>query len=543
MREERRSLAPFLFVGVLLILIATPFVTLVGLAASGSTGSWPHLLHYVVPGALVQTVVLLILVALGTITIGAGTAWLVTLCQFPGRRLLQWLLILPLAVPSYIAAYCMVEFLDYSGPVQSTVRSLGGYASGREYWFPDIRSLWGAGLTFSVILYPYVFLACRLVFAMQGASALDASRTLGAGPLRTFWQIGLPMARPALAAGAALALMETLNDIGAVEFLGVRTITYAVFETWFNRDNLSGAMQLAVMALMIIAGLLAIERYGRRNRAYTTGRSDKRPGRLTLSVPKQILSLMACLLPILAGLGVPFYILGTYALRRLDGLWDGALYAAAWNSFFVAILAALLTTTIAYSLLVSYRLTAHGSLRLASQIAGLGYAVPGTVLAIGLLVPYAGFDNWLDQIMRQYFGWSTGLLISGSVALIIYACTLRFFAIAHGTLEAAFSRISPNVDMAARSLGRTPTQLAVQVHTPIMAKALGAAGLLVFVDTMKDLSATLLLRPFDFETLATLVYDRASQAALEEASLAALMIIAIGLIPIFFLANPAWAKK
>ncbi|WP_341759960.1 iron ABC transporter permease [Candidatus Endowatersipora endosymbiont of Watersipora subatra] len=531
------SLLSSFLVSFILVVVTIPFATFIFFASKGSEDTWPHLLKYVIPQATIQTMLLLIFVAIGTGFIGTGTAWLVTLCQFPGRKYFQWILILPIAVPSYIAAYSMVEILDYSGPVQSFIRTIGGYSRSQDYWFPDIRSLFGAGLMLSFILYPYVYMACRIVFSMQGSSALDACRSLGAGSIRAFFQIGLPMARPAIASGVTLAMMETLNDIGAVELLGVKTLTYAVFETWFNRDSLSGAMQLTILILIIIAVLISVERTARSKRSYTPNQNERHPGQIQMSPLKQMISVVACLFPIFIGLGIPIYVLIQYAGHRLDGFWEIELYSAAWNSFWIASLTAFLTTLMAYIFLLSYRLTSKPGIFFARKIAELGYTFPGTILAIGLLVPFAAFDNYLDHIMQIRFGISSGLIISGSGILIIYACSLRFFAIACGTLESGFSRISLNIDMTARTLGSTPIQLGFQIHTPIMARALGVASFLVFVDTMKDLSSTLLLRPFNFQTLSTLVYERSSQGVPEEAAIAALMIVFIGLIPVILLSD------
>ncbi len=538
---SRRSVlgyvAPFGLVGLLVGLAVLPVATLIWIALDGSSDVWPHLLNYVLPATMVQTLMLLLLVAFGTTIIGAGTAWLVTICHFPMKRFFNWALVLPLAVPTYIAAYTHVEFLDFSGPVQSLIREIGGFATSRDYWFPDIRSTGGAALIFSLVLYPYVYLTCRLVFSMQGASALDVCRSLGASPARMFWRVGLPMARPAVAAGVAVALMETLNDIGAVEILGVKTLTYAVFETWLNRDNLTGAMQLAILTLLLVAGLIWLERIARRGRGYNASVRERPPAQLHLTPLKQALAFAACALPILGGLGAPLFILGSYAARRMEQLSEPDLINAITNSLTVALLSAALATAIAYGVLQYARISRRNGIATVGRMASLGYAVPGTVLALGLLIAVAGFDNWLDGVMQLNFGVSTGLLLSGSIVTLIYAYTLRFLAIAYGTIESGFARLSHQVDCAARALGRTPMQLALQVHTPILRKALAAAFLLVFVDSMKELSATLLLRPFDFETLATMIYDRASQAALEEAATAALLIVIIGLVPMVLLSN------
>jgi len=518
-----------------LLLTVLPLASLFVVALRGGGDAWPHLVDYVLPATIRDTVLLLVFVTIGTSVLGVGTAWLTTLCRFPGRRFFTWALMLPLAIPTYIAAYCMVEVMDYSGPLQGIVRSLGNFESARDYWFPEIRSVGGAALIFSLVLYPYVYLTTRLTFSIQGASILEVARTLGASPWRVFLKVALPLVRPAVAAGVALALMESLNDIGAVEYLGVRTITFAVFETWLNRDNLEGAVQLSLLTLTGILALIWLERSSRANRNFSADPRDKPPARLSLSKPKQWAATLFCSFVLLLGFGAPVLVLGSYASNRMEQLYDVELWNAVYNTFKVAGLTGLATVAVAYFVLLVARISGNKKVSTVGKFASLGYAVPGTVLAIGLLVPLASFDNWLDGHMREFVGISTGLALSGSIAILIYACSLRFMAIAWGTLESAMMRVSEHVDMAARGLGRSPFQLAWQVHTPIMKAALGAAFLLVFVDTTKELSATLLLRPVGFQTLATLIYDYASQAAVEEAAVAALSIVALGLVPVIWL--------
>ncbi|MGI9354909.1 MAG: ABC transporter permease [Rhizobiaceae bacterium] len=523
----------------LLALVALPVMTLLVIALSGASDSWRHLTAYVLPVAVVDTFLVMTLVAVGTIAVGTGTAWLTSLCRFPGRSFFGWALVLPLAVPTYIAAYSFVEFLDYSGPVQNLYRSLAGIGSGQRYAFPDIRSVGGAGLVFTAVLYPYVYLTSRLVFAMQGASAIETSRSLGAKPFKVFWRIALPMARPALAAGAALALMEVLNDIGAVEHLGVRTLGFAVFETWLNRNDLGGAVQLALITLAVVALLVVVERTARRERSYATSTRERPAALIDLSPTGQIFAFTGCALSLLVGLGIPLFVLGSYALRRLGDDIEPALAVAAGNSLMVALATATIATAIAYAVLQLARIFPRGKISLIGRLASLGYAIPGTVLAIGLLIPLAAFDNWLDGLLRSSAGISSGLLLSGTVAIVIYACTLRFLAVAYGTVEAGFARVSPSYDMAARALGRSSWRMTIEVHAPVLKRALAAAFLLVFVDTMKELPATLLLRPFGFESLPTLIYTRASQSALEDGAIAALAIIAIGMIPMILLSGLA----
>lgn len=518
-----------IFLGALALL---PIAALVWIALTPAPGVWPHLLSYVLPRSAGNTLVLLLGVGVGTATLGVATAWFVSLTHFPGRRFLQWALVLPLAMPVYIAAYGWVEFLDFSGPVQSFLRNLTGWQSLRDYWFPDIRSLPGAILIFTLVLYPYVYIPARLVFMVQGATVLDAARGLGAGPVRLFRKVGWPLARPALAAGVALALMETLNDIGAVEILGVRTLTYAVFETWLNRGSLSGAVQLALLVLLIVAGLVWLERAARQNRDFARSAREREPARLILTKGGKTIALFTCALPILAGLGVPLATFTAFALRRLEDFGEPALLSAALNSLKVATLCALFAVGVAYLILQMARLYRSRKIALAGRLATLGYAVPGTVLALGLLVPLAGFDNWLDSVLRQNTGLRSGLLLSGTIIILVYAHTLRFLSIAYGTVETAFLRVPSSIDMASRGLGRTGIQTALNVHAPILRAGLAVAAMLVFVDSVKELSATLLLRPFGFQTLPTFVYERASQSAIEDTGPAALVIVLVGLIPV-----------
>ncbi len=529
---NRLFVIPALLVALLLVL---PLATLIYLAAGNSGNVWAHLLANVLPDAISTTILLMLGVGAGTAFIGVGAAWLTAMCRFPGRKILQWMLVLPLAMPIYITAYIYLELLDYTGPVQSFLRWAFGFASVRDYWFPDIRSLGGAVFIMTLVLYPYVFLTTRLVFLMQGASILEASRSLGAGPGRMFRQIALPLARPAIAVGVTIALMESLNDIGAVEILGVQTLTFSIYDTWLNRGSLAGAAQIALFTLVIVIILIAVERFARRHQRYSSARDQRPPSSFKLSGIKAALAFVACLLPVALGFIVPFAALVNFSSRRLEQLFDDDLASATINSVMVSSMTALVTVIAAFSLVYVARLSRNNTMQRAGRLASLGYAVPGTVIAIGVLFPLAAFDNLVDGWMRSGFGVSTGLLVSGSAAIIVYACTVRFMALAHGSLDAGMDKISSHLDMAARSLGRTAGQTLRQIHLPLMARALATAALLVFVDTMKELSATILLRPFDFNTLATFVYERASLAVFEDASIAALIIILIGMVPVVLL--------
>ncbi|MBO0904971.1 ABC transporter permease [Jiella sonneratiae] len=520
----------------LVALVAMPCAALFWLALSGSSANWSHLWATILPEASLVTAELMVGVAVLTGTIGVVTAWLVASFDFPGRRFFSWALVLPLAVPTYIAAYCFVEFLHFAGPVQSALRAILGVRTSREYWFPDVRSLWGAVVILSLVLYPYVYLTTRMVFLMQGRKAADVARTLGASRAAVFAEVLLPLARPAIAVGVTLALMESVNDIGAVEFLGVRTLTFAVYSTWLNRNDLYGATQIALAMLVVIVALVTVERMARRRQRYTLGRADRpQPGSERLAGMPAGLAALACALPILLGFAIPLIVLADDALRRLDQLFEPALWRALTHTVAIASLTGGATVLAGFLMAYGVRLTGSRRLLLATRLAALGYAVPGTVLAIGILIPLAGLDNYVDAQMRAGFGVSTGLILSGSGVAIVYAGLVRFMAMGHGALESGFTKLSPHLDMASRTLGRTPGGTLAEVLFPLMRPALLTAFLLVFVEASKELSATILLRPFDFETLATFVYAQTSRAAFEDGAVAALMIVLVGILPVVIL--------
>ncbi len=506
------------------------------MALQPSGDTWPHLVENVLPGALRKTLGLMLGVAVIALVTGTGTAWLVTMYRFPGRRLFQWLLLLPLAMPTYIIAYCYLELFDYSGEVQTALRNLFGWRNAQDYWFPDIRTLGGAAFVMGAVLYPYVYITARASFISQSVCAIEASRTLGRSAMQTFWQVALPLARPAIAAGLALALMETLNDIGAVEFFGVNTLTVTVYDTWLDRGSLAGAAQIACVMLIFVLALLALERALRRGRRFhhTTGRyrdlpEDALPGF------KGGLAALACAVPVLAGFVLPSGVLVGNAVAHISSGLAPVFWQAALNSLLLSVSAAVLGVVFAVVLAYGRRETDSRLVRTASFVPAVSYAVPGTVLAIGILIPFAGLDNAIDEAMRSVFGVSTGLLLSGTAFAIVLAYTIRFLAASLGAVEAGFSKISCNVDAAGRTLGRTASGVLWAVHLPLLRPALGAAAMLVFVDSMKELPATLLLRPFNFDTLATQVFTLASLYRYEEAGLSALTIVLVSLVPVFFL--------
>ena len=536
-RARRRS-SPAWTAAVALVLavMLLPIVTIGVLAFTPAENIWPHLASTVLPRSLRETVLLMAGVGVLTLAIGTATAWFVTMYRFPGRALIDRLLVIPLAIPTYIVAYCYADLLAFAGPVQSGLRAIFGWTTVRDYWFPDIRSLSGGVFVMALVLYPYVYLTARASFVQQSVCVLEVARTLGRTSLGTFWSVALPLARPALAAGVALSLMEGLNDIGAVQYLGIETMTVSVYTTWLQRSNLGGAAQLATVMLAFVALLFIAERLarGRGRFHHTTGRYRSIPFS-DVEGWRGYLAAAICVLPFVLGFLVPFAVLIRPALHfageaSLAGFWQ-----TAGNSMMLSAMAALLAVSCALLLAYAQRVAANGFTRPAVQIAGLGYAVPGTVLALGLLIPLAQFDNAVDTLARHLVGVSTGLLLSGSVVALVIAYTIRFLAVSLGSVEAGLHRISPNLDAAARTLGQSSLATLWRVHMPLLLPALGAGGLLVFVDSMKELPATLLLRPFNFETLATEVYNYAALEQFERAAPGALMIVAIGLIPVLLL--------
>lgn len=525
----------------LLSLVAiAPILSLAVMALQPSQNIWPHLVRTVLPDAVSNTLILMAGVGVLTLITGTATAWLVTMCRFNGRPILEWLLLLPLAMPTYITAYCWVELLDYAGPVQGALRGLFGWHRATDYWFPEIRSVGGAVFVMASVLYPYVYLTARSSFLAQSVCVLDVSRTLGHSSWSTFRDVALPLARPALVAGVTLALMETINDIGAVEFFGVKTLTVAIYATWLGRGSLAGATQLAMVLLVFVFFLIWLERFSRRRQRFhhTSTKYHPLPS-YNLTGWRAALAAIACAIPILVGFAAPLTILLDYALARLpDGL-DSDYLTLARNSLVLSAAAAVLAVVAGLVLVYARRLTLSRPIHALTRLAGIGYAIPGTVLAIGILVPLAAFDNMLDQWMRASFGISTGLLLSGSAFAIVLAYTIRFLAVSHGAIDAGLGKVSPHLGMAARALGRSPGQTLREVHLPLIRPALTAAGLLVFVDSMKELPATILLRPFNFETLATHVYSFASLERFEDSALAALTIVLAGLVPVILLSRSA----
>lgn len=520
--------------------VLLPILSLAYVALSGTGEDWPHLMRNVLPGSSLTTLYLMAMVAVATSLVGVAGAWLVVAFDFPLRKTLAWALVLPLAIPTYLAAYAFGEFFHYTGPVQGLVRSIFGFQTIRDYWFPDIRSTPGAAFVLSSVLYPYVYLTTRVIFLMQGRNIADAARTLGARPAKVFWRVLLPVARPAIVAGVALVLMETVNDIGAAEYLGVRTLTFSVYATWLNRGSLEGGAQIALVMLILVFMLVGTEQWARRRQRFHTGRATHmraRPPRTRLRGLRALGALLVTGLPVLIGFGIPLFVFGQYAARRLEQFYAPALGRAFLNSLATATATATITVMLALFLINAVRLCRSRSIAATVRLASIGYALPGGILGLGLLFALARFDNSIDGFARAQLGFSTGLLLTGSAAAVVIACSMRFVALAESAIRSGMEKLPPNLDEAARSLGQTPTQSASRVLLPLLKPAILTAAVLVFVDTIKELSATILLRPFGFNTLATFVYENASRGVPEEGAVAAILIILTALVPVMLLSG------
>lgn len=523
-------------------LVGTPILALALTALSPQAAQiWPHLAANVIPQALVSTALLLLGVGALSAVIGVATAWLVTQYEFPGRRVFEWLLVLPLAIPTYITAYIYVELLGFQGPFQGALRALTGWRSLRDYWFPDPRNLPGAIVIMALVLYPYVYLGMRALFGLQGAAIVEAARTLGASRRRQFWRIGLPMARPALAAGLTLVLLETLNDIGATEYLGVNSLTLSIYTTWLNRGSLPGAAQIACVMLLVVVGLILVEARLRGQRRFALSVRQPRPvGRVVLRGRPALVAGSVCALPVLFGAVLPIGFLVVEVLSRgLLAQFDAALLRNLANAVLMAGLAAGLVVALGFCVVAAVRLGRERWLAPLARVASLGYAVPGTVLALGLLVPLAALDNSFANAMTAWFGVNPGLVLIGSGAALVIAYVVRFLAIAISGMDSGLARVSPRIDDAARMLGAGEPELLRRIHWPLVRPAMAAAALLVFVDCLKELPATLLLRPLNLDTLATVVYGHASRGSFEDGALAALLIVLAGLYPAIILARAA----
>jgi iron(III) transport system permease protein len=515
----------------------TPVASVLYLSLHQSSGIWGHLLQTSLPVYITNTLILAMGVGILVLVIGLATAWLVTMCRFPGRKLFEWLLLFPLAIPAYVMAYAYTDLFEYSGPVQTTIRSFFGWQTANDYWFPEIRSLGGAICLMGLVLYPYVYLLARSAFLEQSTNILEAARVLGRGPWSTFFTVSLPGARPAISVGIALALMETLNDYGTVDFFAVPTMTAGIIDIWLGMGSLAGGSQIAALMLIFVILLISLEYFSRRRRRYyqeTASRFRPLPS-YPLSGTRAFIAVVVCGVPLLAGFILPVIILTELSIRYFSRSWTPHFQELAINSLLLSGIAAVATVTIALFINYSRRLRGGLLLLFVTRVASLGYAIPGAVLAVGILIPFALFDNFIDTVFRHQFGISSGLLLSGTLIAVLFAYIVRFLTVAVGQIESSLDKVSLSVDMAARTLGYRAGETMIRFHVPLIRGGLLTALIIVFVDCMKELPATLILRPFGFETLATHVYHYASDEMLGEAALGSLTIVLAGVLPVLLL--------
>jgi len=519
-------------------LVMLPILAVAVIALAPAENIWPHLASTVLPRYLENTLVLMVCVAALAAAMGTGAAWVVVMYRFPGRHWLEWALFLPLAVPAYVGAYALVDFLEYAGPVQGTLREVMGWENARDYWFPQIRSRGAAVLVLSASLYPYVYLLARAAFREQPGGAYEVARALGAGPVARFWRVGMPLARPAIAAGTAIVMMETVSDFGTVEFFAVQTLTTGIFSAWLEAGNAGGAAQLAGVILALVLVLVVLEKVSRRRARVHQGARGVRPVTPEVLGPlRGWLTFGLCMVPFSLGFLLPVGVMGWHGLGpRADWL-DPRLLEALGNTVAVGGAAAALTVAAGVFMVYSVRLSGHALPRLLLPVTTIGYAAPGAVLGVGVLLPLAALDHWMADGVLALTGWDPGLVLTGSAAALVFAYMVRFFAIGQGAADAALGRVSPNLPLAARSLGRSARGVLWSVYLPLMRASVGTALLLVFVDCVKELPATLLLRPFNFDTLSTRVYEEASLEHLPQAAPPALMICAVGLAAVALLAR------
>ena len=537
MHAARHS--PLLAVAAIVAVLAGLPVASVGLNifVGGTSETWSHLARTVLPEYILNSLWLCLGVGAGVGTLGVTTAWLTAMHDFPGRRFFEWALVLPLAMPAYVMAYVYTDFLQFVGPLQTALRETFGWRHG-DYWFPDIRTLSGAIVMFVCVLYPYVYLLVRTAFLERASGMLEAARTLGMGPWRAFFAVSLPLARPAVVAGVALALMETLADYGTVAYFAVNTFTTGIYRAWFSLGDRVAAAQLAAMLLSFVLLLLMAERVSRGRARYhnTTGRNRPMAG-ARLRGLAAFLAFVGCLLPLLLGFVLPALLLLKMALTEGDAQFGERFLLLSRNSFVLAGITAGIGVLLALLMAYGARLSKSALATGLNRLVGLGYAVPGAVIAVGVLIPVTRLDNWLAGQWEQWFGSNPGLLLTGGIAALIYAYLVRFLAVALHTVESSLAKITPSMDDAARSLGLGQGATLRRVHVPMLRGSLFTAGLLVFVDVMKELPATLVMRPFNFDTLATQTYTLAADERLAEASTAALAIVAVGLLPLIALSR------
>ena len=517
-------------------ILVLPLVALILQALQPDEAVFGHLMATVLPTYIINSLLLIFWVSLGALLLALPCAWLMARCEFVGRRYLQWALLLPLAMPGYIVAYVYTDLLDYAGPVQRSLRSIFGWSSPQDYFFPDIRTLGGAACMLSLVLFPYIYLLARTAFMEQSLSLAHASRIMGCSPWQSFWRLSLPMARPALAVGVALVAMETAADFATVNYFAVPTLTTAVYDTWLGYGNLTAAAKLSAIILLVVFSLIGFERFARRKQQLFQKQSRIQASDLyRLSTAQTAVALSFCATLLLLAFLLPFGILLSYAIGYFEQSWDESFWQLSLNSLSLALITSFICCLIALLLMFVRRISPRSSDALPSRLASTGYALPGTVLAIGVLVPLTMLDFAINDLADLLGLNGPGLILTGSVVALIFAFCVRFVAIAIGSVESSYKRISPSLDMVSLTMGQGPRQLLQRVHLPLLGKGLFAGALLVFIESMKELPAALLLRPIGFENLATYVFQFVSDEKLEHGALAAIVIVLVGLVPLIYL--------
>ncbi len=519
------------------LLLTVPLWVLVSFVFEPTNDNWAHLSDTLLPVYIINSLWLMLGVTIGTLLLGIPTAWLISQYQFFGKSILHWALLLPMAMPAYIIAYTYTGLLEFEGPVQSALRTVFETQT-INLWFPEIRSLGGAIVMFSLVLYPYVYLLARTSFANQSQSVMHASRTLGAGPYKTFFKVALPIARPAIIAGLTLALMETLADFGTVQHFGVPTFTTGIYRTWTGFGDTTTTAQLSILLLVFVTTLMAIEFWSRKKAQYFTGHNQPLRKTLpTLTGHQSLLAFSVCLLPILFGFIIPALQLLDWSINVASTQLNSEFFALVWNSFSLAFVTALITISIALLLLYVKRAQQHTFIDNTVRIAGLGYAIPGVVIAVAVMIPFAWLDNTVDNWARTHLDISTGLLLSGTLFALVFAYCFRFLSVALQSVGSGLSQIKPSMDESAKTLGANNWTLLKRIHIPLLSSSLITAFILVFVEVLKELPTTLILRPFNFNTLSVRAYEMAADERLADAGLPALLIVITGLIPVIILSK------
>jgi iron(III) transport system permease protein len=517
------------------VLLVLPVGAIFYTSLGASDDLFAHLAATVLSTYVLNTLLLTVSVMFLALIMGVPTAWFMAMCQLPSERYLQWALVLPLAMPGYIVGYLYTDWFDYAGPIQSLLRDFTGWQRS-DYWFPDVRTLAGASVVLAMVLYPYVYLMARAAFMEQNISLLQSARLLKCSPWQSFWRVSLPLARPAIAVGVSLVAMETVGDFGTVSYFSVNTLTTAIYDTWLGYSNLNTAAKISSAMLVIIFMLLACERYSRRRlKLFQNQFSSHEQLRYSLNGWRKWAALIWCWSLVVIAFFLPLLQLIHFSFVYFEQSWGGEFRQYVFNSLQLSLTTALIAVGIAIVVNFYQRLNPHRISVLAMRLASAGYAVPGTVLAIGVMVPVLALDHGVNDLAKT-LGWARpGLLFSGSMFAIIFALLVRFTAVAVGSIESSLNKISPSLDMAARTMGRTANTMLIQIHLPLIRRGCLVAGLLVFIESMKELNASLLLRPFNFETLATYVYNYASDEQLEIAAFPAVLLVLVGLLPLIII--------